>query len=473
MKGICASVCTLALASLLAVPVVAQQRNPRLVATEPGRFTVGICNLRPAGKVNDGLKELRKGIEEREAPKRAEALTKAEAALLQALAATPRDPAGWYYLGRTYLAQGDVAGADSSFTHAVGLFPDCEIDVDQYRQDTWAALANAGIQARQEGDDATAMALFRDANTIFRGLPHVMESLGVLYANAGQTDSATLYLQRAVDIASADTSLTDNRNSAALNLSLVQQRAGRHDDALRILRQYLVWNPDDLEAKRSVAYSFRELGMADSADVIEQDLVSTFSSMNLDSLDLTDLMAVGVSQFNSDSYQEAARIFEIARARNPWNRDAVYNAANTYLAMENHEHLVSAGRRLLEIEPLNEDAYRLIGQGYRGLGRQDSLIKVVERLVTMPVNVEVTLFTVRTNGARWMATATGRAATDAGGTPIPPAPINVTLEFIDEQGTLLKAEAVAIPALAPGTSHELRVDASTEGVASWRYRRMP
>jgi len=295
----------------------------------------------------------------------------------------------------------------------------------------------------------------------------------VLYANAGQTDSATLYLQRAVDIASADTSLTDNRNSAALNLSLVQQRAGRHDDALRILRQYLVWNPDDLEAKRSVAYSFRELGMADSADVIEQDLVSTFSSMNLDSLDLTDLMAVGVSQFNSDSYQEAARIFEIARARNPWNRDAVYNAANTYLAMENHEHLVSAGRRLLEIEPLNEDAYRLIGQGYRGLGRQDSLIKVVERLVTMPVNVEVTLFTVRTNGARWMATATGRAATDAGGTPIPPAPINVTLEFIDEQGTLLKAEAVAIPALAPGTSHELRVDASTEGVASWRYRRMP
>ena len=464
-----------ALALLVAAGVseaAAQYRNPRLVAKEAGRLMIPLCQLRLAGKVNDGVKQLRTGLEDKEAPRRAAGLTKAEQILLQDIGAgNDQDPAAWYYLGRTYLAQGDVVGADSAFSRVEGLQPDCELDIKQYRQNAWAELANAGIQFQQNGQSDSAMVLFREASTIFGGMPHVFENMGVLFATAGRDDSAVVYFEKALKVAEPDTSLVENRNSSAVNLAIVQQRLGKHQEAIVTLRQLLQWKPNDTEARRSIAFSFREMGKADSAEAIEQQLVAEFGKMNLDSLPVADVMAVGVSHFNNKQYAEAAQIFEKLVAGNPWNRDAVYNLTNAYLALENHEKIIATGRQLLVIEPLYEDAYRLVGQGYRGLKQQDSLVAVAERLVTLPVNVEVTLFSIRSDGVRWLATAKGRAAMDATGKPLPPAPVSVVVEFLDKDGKVVVTEEESIPALEPGKAHELKVEVKGEGITAWRYKR--
>jgi tetratricopeptide (TPR) repeat protein len=472
MKRIGLAAGALTLVATLATPGVAQQRNRALVATEPGRMMIPLCQLRAGGKVNDGQKELRTGIEDKDAAKRAAALGKAEQILTQAVqGADAANPAAWYYLGRTYLAAGDVRGADSAFTKVVGMVPDCELDIDQYRQNAWATLANAGIQRQQQGQTDSAMALFREANQIFRKLPHVFENMGVVFANAGQNDSAAAYFAEALVAAEGDTTYMDNRNSSALNLVLMHQRLGRHQEAIGVLRRYLEWKPGDTDARRSLAYSFREMGHTDSAETVERQLVEEFSAMNLDSLSSADLMAVGVTQFNNKVYDKAAEIFRRLMTRNPWSRDAVFNLANTYLALKENDSLIVTSRQLLQIEPMNEDAYRLLGSAFRELKQQDSLVATAEKLVSLPVNVEVTQFSIRSSGARWTATATGREATDPGGRPVPPAPLTLVVEFLTEAGAVVASEEVSIPALATAATHQLQVDGAGETIAAWRYRR--
>jgi len=465
-------------------PAAAQQRNPLLVASEPGRLRIPLCQLRVSGKAEDAQRDLRKGIEERDAAKRAEALAKAEATLVEGAGRDADNPAVWYYLGRTYLAQGDVAGADSAFTRVEQMVPDCELDISQYRQDAWRTLANAGIEARQQGQAEEAMRQFRDASTLYGGLPHVFENMGVIFANAGMDDSAAIYFGKAMEVAEGDTALADNRNSAAMNRALMLQRLGKHEEAAELLATYQTWNPADVDAKRMRATSLRALGRDEEANALERELAEQFAAMNLDSLALDDLLAVGVTYFNNDEYLNAAAIFERAVKRSPANRDAIFNLAFA-LAMasdsdpdsgagasieETRLRLTAASKQLLAIEPLNEDTYRFAARGYRDRS-QDSLALAAAQLMALPVNVEVTQLGIRRAGATWTGTATGRAATNAGGAPIAPTPLTLVVEFVDEGGRVVDSAEVNIPALEAGKAIELRAEAEGANIASWRYRR--
>jgi hypothetical protein len=156
---------------------------------------------------------------------------------------------------------------------------------------------------------------------------------------------------------------------------------------------------------------------------------------------------------------------------NPWSRDAVYNLANAYLATKNWEKLVETGKQLQAIEPMNEDSYRLAGQGYRELKQQDNLLKTAESLVSLPINIEVTAFNMGVASSRFRATATGRTASDASGKPIKPVPVSIVIEFLNEGGNVLGSQSVDIPALEPGKTFEIRAEVKVGGVTGWRYKR--
>ena len=452
---------------------LAAQKSDRLVSDSASKFQIAFCNLKMSGKVGDGQKALKTGIEDKDKAKRMAALANAERILTEQVGAggQGQSAAAWYYLGRAYLLQGDVTGADSAFDKTTQFSPDCEIDVNTYRQNAWAVLANAGIEKLRANEQDSALVLFRQASTIFDQLPHVFENMGVIYANAGQQDSAAFYFGKAAQIAEADTSLVENRNSATLNQAMTLQRMEKHAEAIPVLEKYLGWNPNDTEARRSLAWSYRQAAQAAKADSLEAAMVDEFSKMNLDSLATNDLMAVGVSMFNGKKYDEAIKVFEKLMARNGWSRDAVYNLANTYLATKQWDKLETTGRRLIEIEPLNEDAYRLTSQALRELKKQDELLKVAEAFVVLPVNVEVTTFTMGQQSSRWQATATGRKASDAAGKELKPAPVTITIEFLDDSGKVLGTQDVSIPALQEGAAHQVQAEVKAPGVTAWRYKK--
>ena len=466
----------LALAALCAAgPLAGQQGgyNLRLAeAVAAKKYAPGLCTLKPANsKVEKGISLLRKAYDAKTPAERGASLDEARSTITAAITqeAQTGNAAAWYYLGRVALMQGDAAGADSALTKAEALSPSCEIDITQYRQNNWAVLANAALEFQRKGETDSALALFRDASKLFQGLPHVFSNMGVVFANSGHDDSAAIYFGKALAIAEKDTSLTEDRNVAALNLAIMQQRLGKNADAIATLHKYLTWKPDDMDARKALAQSFRAAGMADSADAMDKAMVEAFAKTNLDSLDLQDLMAVGVAAFNSGRYPDAATAFGKAVKRNPWSRDARYNLANTYLAMKDYEKLVEEGTKLIELEPMNEDALRLLAQGQRNLKQDEAVMKTAERLVALPFSLEVTGFQMSAGGAKFTGEAVGRAPQDINGKPIKSAPVTLVLEFVDLNGTVLDSKEVAVPVLAKDAKHQIEAAGKGTGIVGGRY----
>ncbi|HEV8355140.1 MAG TPA: tetratricopeptide repeat protein [Gemmatimonadales bacterium] len=465
-------------ASLAAVPLPAQQAAPggsdlRLAQGQPPKYTPPLCNLKAMNaKVENGSKLLRKAYDAKAPAERSTSLEEAKRTLLLAITqeAQASNGAAWYFLGRVALLQGDPAAVDSAFTKAVELAPSCELDINQYRQNSWALLANAALEFQRKGQTDSALTIFRHASFLFRGLPHVFSNMGVVFANTGMADSAAVYFGKALEIAERDTSLTEDRNVAALNLAVMYQRTNRHPEAIAMLHKYLAWKPDDMDAKRALAVSFRNAGMADSAGAIETSMVETFSKGNLDSLDLQDLMSVGVAAFNAGKYQDAANAFGKALKRNPWSRDSRFNLANSYLALKDYPMLVEQATKLLEIEPMSEDALKLLAQGQRNLKQDEAVLKTAERLVGLPFTLEVTGFQMSAGGATFSGEAVGRSPQDVNGKPLKAAPMTLVLEFVDTNGQVMDTRELSIPVLVKEARHKIEAQGKGTGIVGWRYR---
>jgi len=185
----------------------------------------------------------------------------------------------------------------------------------------------------------------------------------------------------------------------------------------------------------------------------------------------TDLMNVGVNLYNDKKYAEAAEAFAKVAAAEPNNRDALFNLANTYLAMKDGPKLVATAKQLSALEPLSENSLKLVGEGYKQSGKVDDAVKTAEQVLALPVDVKVTDFSAAAGGATWTATATGREAQTAAGKPIPPAAITITVEFLDAKGTPVGSQDVPVPALDAGKTQELKAAAQGAGIAAWRYKR--
>jgi tetratricopeptide (TPR) repeat protein len=473
MKQLCAG---LALVTILAASLGAQQAeivDARVAAAQSERFVIPLCPMSMDSRLTSAQRALRAGIEESNPERKARGMADAIRLLTEILAANPGNGPALYYLGRYHLVRGDVAGMDSAWTKAELLLPDCEPDMTSYRQNTWAILTNTGIEKQNAEEIDSAKVFYRRANHAFRALPHAFMNLGVIYANEAANDSAATYFRLAVNATEGDSMMVEERKALLLNLGAINQRLGNFREAVNVFGIYSRENPEDSEVLRHMAASYRSLEMPDSAEAIEARLLASLSAMDLDQLDATDLLAIGVGYFNAEQYDRAVDAFRRVVAQNPYDRDGLYNLANTYLAMENWEQLASSAESLRGFEPMNEDVLKLHGQALRELKRPDAdVMQVAEQLVGLPFNVEITRVSYTAAEARVVGTATGREALTPAGRPIPAAAVTLTFEFLDILGNVVGTAESIVPALTPAQVHDFSLAAPvTERVAGWRYKR--
>jgi tetratricopeptide (TPR) repeat protein len=248
--------------------------NDRVVKAMPSRYVAPECGLKPGHfKVSSGATYLKTGTETAVPDNRTRVLGSGHKVLLEAIEKNGQDknPAAWYYLGRIYLQQGDIVGADSAFNKAETMLPKCREEISKLRYVGWVPLVNAGIEFAKAENNDSALALFRQANIIYRDKPVAYLNSGVIFANSGQTDSAIAYWQKAAEIGER-TNEVEDRNAATRNLGAMYQRAGRHQDAVPVLEKYLNWAPQDVEVKRALATSYRATGQNDKAAAIEKEV---------------------------------------------------------------------------------------------------------------------------------------------------------------------------------------------------------
>lgn len=482
MRAILAS--AMLLLPLAATAAEAQQQrvlSQRVARSMPSAYRAPECGMKSGHfKVSSGATYLKTGIEADVPENQQRALDNGEKVLLEAMQQNNQanNPAAWYYLGRIYLQRGDIYGADSALARAEKLAPDCAKEIDGYRQNAWVALIKGGNGFEEQKNLDSALVLYSQAGTIFRKSPIPYYQAASVFNEQGKTDSAAAYYGKAVAAGANATDSTEKkiRDRSAFNQGALLLNAQKHAEAAQAFERYLQWMPNDVEAKRGLAAAYRGLGQAEKAQALEQQIVAAGGSAGGaagggGAAGSTDLMNVGVNLYNDKKYAEAAEAFAKVASAEPYNRDALFNLANTYLALKDGAKLLEAAKRLADIEPLSENTLKLLGEGYKQAANVDEAVKVAEQVLALPIDIRVTDFAAAQGGATLTGTATGRDAQTAAGKPIPPAPITVTVEFLNAQGTAVTSQDVQIPALAAGKTHEIKAAGQGAGIVAWRYKR--
>ena len=447
--------------------------NERVAKGMPSKYTPPTCGVKSGHfKVQSGATYLKTGIETEVPENRVRALANGKKVLLEAVEQNQQEknPALWYYLGRIYLQQGDIVGADTALTKAEAMLPACKKDISEVRYTGWVPLVNAGIEFTKAEKNDSALALYREANAIYRDKPVSFLNAGVIFANANQVDSAIVYFQKASQVAE-QTNAVEDRNAATRNWGALLQRSGRHQEAIPVLEKYVAWVPKDVEVKRALASSYRATGQNDKAKVIEDEVgvAPPAPGQAAPGAASADEMSAAVQLYNEKKYAEAAAAFEKVLVTEPYNRDALYGLANAYVGLKSPK-LADAAARLVAIEPVNEEAVRLLANGLRMAKKETQANKTAVQLLGMPTSVKVTRFAPTTDGASITATATGREGENAQGKPLVAKPITLIFEFLDPKGAVVGNQEIQVPALKAGASHPIEVKAQGQGIAAWRYK---
>jgi tetratricopeptide (TPR) repeat protein len=448
--------------------------NERVARAMPSRYVPPDCGLKTGHfKVSSGATYLKTGVETEVPANRTRALETSHKVLLEAIQKNgqEKNPAAWYYLGRIYLQRGDIVGADSALTKAETMFPKCKEDIAKVRQTAWVSLVNAGIDFSKAQNNDSALALYRQANTVFRDKPIAFLNAGVIFANTGQTDSATVYFQRASEIAER-TNAVEDRNAATRNWGAALQRSGNHKEAIPVLEKYVSWVPKDVEVKRALATSYRATGQNDKAATIEKEVGAGPAAGGTPAAGAgtAGAMNAAIALYNEKKYDQAAAAFQKVIAIEPYHRDALFGLANSYIGLKNGPKLAETAARLAEIEPMNAEIVRMLATGQRLAKKEAQANKTAIRVLSMPVNVEVAQFAPTAQGATINGTATGREAQTPAGKPVAATPMTLVFEFLDTKGTVVANQEVPIPALKPGQSHPIEVKVQGAGINAWRYK---
>lgn len=475
----------------LTAPLSAQTvYNPRVESAMHvrGRFQVPLCPLKGSDfRTNSAsvyLKSAVEGIEDDnkgggrsqiDDKKYSDLVKKAVGAATEAVAANPQSATGWYYLGRADLQLGDLQGSDSAFAKLATLSPECTEEVKGLRQRAWIALVTPSTDFMTKAQDTTlsaterqawvdsSLAVLRAANLAGEYYPQGLYNLGATFVLSKQYDSAIVYFKLARDKAAADPQFSKMVTDATYDLARLYQQQHDTPDAIIELRKYVALDTTDVQSRRSLASMLRTSGDTAEAGKLEGQLMSSGS------MTPSDLLGVGVRDFGDKDYAAAAVAFQKVLAVEPNNHDALYDLASSYYWMEDGKSLIPAAQKLLDVDPLSMSAVKLLANGYRLDKQQDKQIDVTTRLLGMLVDVKVEHFVASPTGATLTGTATGNAAVNSSGKPIPPAPMTLVFEFTNNQGAVVATQEVAIPALQANAVQPISVTATASGITAWRY----
>ena len=456
-----------------------QQRviDDRIAKSMPNAYRAAECGIKPNHfKVGSAAGYLKSAIETDVPESKARILGQGQKVLLEAIEQNGQDknPAAWYYLGRIYLHQGDLYGADTALTRSAELAPKCAEEISNYRKNAWVGLVKAGSKFEEDKNPDSALVVYREAGTIYRTSPVTYYQIAAIMNEKGQIDSAAAYFGRASDAGAntKDTTEIKVRNRSAFNQGAILLNKKSYDGAAAAFEKYLKWVPDDNEAKRGLATAYRGQGQNEKAQVLEKDLVAAGGAPGATGgAGAQDLMSAGVNLYNDKKYAEAAAAFEKAAAAEPNNRDALSNLSNTYLALKDGKKLLAAATKLVVIEPMSENALKLQGEGYKQSGNVNDAVKTAEKVLALPVDVKVTDFSPNAGGAALAATATGREAQTPTGKPIAAVPVGLVFEFLDANGAVVATQETPVPALTTGAVHDIKLTAQGAGITAWRYKR--
>jgi len=391
----------------------------------------------------------------------------------------------WYLYARLYRLQNDLVGADSAYTKVeAATDPDCKREVERERRNLWVPLQNAGVEQMNGGNADSALALFRQANRIYRTEPYAFLNMASIFYGKQQFDSAIVYFRLAAH-SSTDHRFDEARSTALFNAARLIQgtvndtasvraeaqrrnttdsavKAGRLAEAEAAYREVLAMRPRDMAAQASLAGVLTGLHREAEAQTVYDSMLA-----HADSIDALDLMDAGTALFRTGRYQLAARATEMGLAKNRCYRDALYNLANIYLAAKDSVKLLETSRRLVVEDSMNKSSLQVLARAWQDNGNKDSTLRVLQRAEALPWELSVLRFEPADSTASFHGMVTNDQAQTLKG-------FSLTVQFVDGACNVVSAQPVDIPDLNPagsaGQSYDFTVSGTGKGIVAWKYK---
>jgi tetratricopeptide (TPR) repeat protein len=214
-----------------------------------------------------------------------------------------------------------------------------------------------------------------------------------------------------------------------------------------------------------------------------------------------DLLNSAVNAARSNRNADAVKLFEGTLAQNPWNRDALFNLAVTYLALEQNDKVSPIVSRLVAVDPANPENYNLGARAYLNLAKaaqtakktavaaayNDSTLTWYSKGDKLPIEVTFSEFSPSETqivvggnvldrrdkvGADSPAArpAKGKApAKAANSKSLPPKAVTLKFEALDKAGAVLGSESVTTEPLTPGKSAKFTTKITAANAVAYRY----
>jgi tetratricopeptide (TPR) repeat protein len=360
--------------------------------------------------------------------------------------------------------------ADSAFKKVEQLAPACAADLRLARREALIALITPAQTFQQANQHDSALVLLRAASQIDPTRPHALYGLANSFAALSKNDSALVYFTKAMEAKGDTTTSAKNiRQASAFQLGVLAFNAHDYPASVRGFSEALALKTDDADARRNLVSALRAAGMPDSAAKIEQMMMSAAAGSEA-GLSSAQLAEIGVARYNANDFAGAIVAFEKIVEVEPYNRDALYNLAQSYKGAGNPDKQLEIATRLRAVEPLSFAALQSIGQAYQTKKDQQNILKTFELLTSATVDVTVD-FAPTAAGATLTMHAKGREGRDINDRIVRPAAIPVIVEFLDKAGTVVTTAEVTVPAVAKEVTQDVVATGTGAGITAWRYKR--
>ena len=400
---------------------------------------------------------------------RQERIERALELALEGIEADPPNPIHYYLAGAAYARLGRTVAADSMFVEAERIYPAYELDIEPEREQAWAEAFNEGIEAFGTDDIDGALEAWRRAAAVYDLQPDAHRNLAVVLSGEGRYDEAADIYQEALaglGRRPATRLLTEEevaeRGDLVLeiegNLAQLLLFSGRFPEAEPLLREQLGRRPDDMDLRRDLARALT--GMGRDAEATELYI----SLLSAGVLDPAEIFNVGVALFRSGDFAEAGTAFRRLTELQPDSRDAWFNYANSLFAAEAWGPLAAAGDRLIELDPLSENAGLIRARAYFEMGDEEAARAGLEQTELLPAYVEGLRLQPMGPETRLEGRIVGREAE-------PATELRLRFTFYGDEGLAVE-EFLAMPMPSAGEIEEFELALDARATA-YRYEVLP
>lgn len=363
-----------------------------------------------------------------------------------------------FFYGELFLLRGDLVGADSMLTKAeAAASDDCQREILRQRRNAWAPFNNGAINMTRAGNPDSTLTLLRKGNLIYRGDPSGALRMVSIFAQRSQTDSAIFYALQAAH-STGEARFLDLRKAALFTAGRLQQGANRAADAEATFREYLRLAPRDLPAMGALGAVLALQNKTADANVVYDSLM-VFADTITDSDVLFD---AATELVRARRYPLAARLYERELTFNRCHRDALYNLASTYNAMQDSVHMLAIARRLAEIDPMNRGSLAMLAQAYV-FRRDTASIGTLLRLQGLPWDFEFAGFTPAGDTS---VTLDG-AISNLQERPLPA--FRLTIEFLNGACEPVSSAVVEVPEVPANGRSTVEATGRGRGIKAFRY----